>query len=94
MTLEGGFGRDFLKGVGGIAVAYYAQWKLSGDSTAGLGPELTLPLATKKTLFGFFTFRCEWEVEAHTTTQGRGKNVMVVFPLKPIEISKTGGPNQ
>lgn len=100
MTLEGGLGRSFLKGAANLGLAYYAQWKLSDDnltgipsllvqgrnSTAALGPELTLPIATKKTLYGFFTFRYQWEVEARTTTQGTGMNVMVIFPLKPIKI--------
>jgi hypothetical protein len=101
MTLEGGLGRDFLKGAATVGVAYYAQWKLSNDnltglpaflvqgknSTTGIGPELSLPLATKKTVFGFFTLRYQWEVYAHTTTQGRGLNMMLIFPLKPIKIS-------
>jgi hypothetical protein len=100
MTLEGGFGRDFLKGAASAGVAYYAQWKLSDDtltglpqlliqgknSTAAIGPELSLPIATKKTVFGFFTFRYQWEFLAHTTTQGRGMNIQLVFPLKPIKI--------
>ena len=63
-------------------------WFVEKNSAAGLGPELTLPLATKKTLFGFYTFRYEWEVYAHTTTQGHGMNMMLVFPLKPIKITK------
>lgn len=95
---------DFTISRVGLGLAYYAQWKLSDDkfngllpsllvhgrnSTAGLGPELTLPIATKKTLYGFYTFRYEWEVEAHTTTQGRGMNMMLIFPLKPIKIPQT-----
>lgn len=102
LTLEGGLGRDFLKGGVTVGAAYYAQWKLTDDTLAGLlpsllvhgknataalGPELTLPIATKKTLYGFFTFRYQWEVYSHTTTQGHGMNIMVVFPLKPIKIS-------
>ena len=87
-----------------LGLAYYAQWKLSDDnlngflpnllvqgrnSTAALGPELTLPIATKKTLYGFFTFRYQWELEAHATTQGTGMNVMVIFPLKPVKIPQS-----
>ena len=43
-------------------------------------------IAFKKTLYGFYTFRYQWEVAAHTTTQGRGMNMMLEFPLKPIKI--------
>ena len=71
LTLEGGLGRDVLKGAGSLGLVYYAQWKISDDTLTGLpmllvqgknrtfalGPELTIPLATKKTLLGFFTFR-------------------------------------
>lgn len=101
MTLEGGFGRDFLKGAATLGVAYYAQWKLSDDtltglptllvsgknSTAAVGPELSLPLAAKKTVFGFLTFRYQWEILSHATTQGRGMNIQLIFPLKPIKIT-------
>ncbi len=31
LTLEGGFGRSFLKGAANIGIAYYAQWKLTQD---------------------------------------------------------------
>jgi hypothetical protein len=101
LTLEGGLGRDFLKGGVTMGAACYAQWKLTDDtfasklpsllvrgknSAAAVGPELTLPIAFKKTLYGFYTFRYQWEVAAHTTTQGRGMNMMLVFPLKPIKI--------
>jgi hypothetical protein len=71
LTLEGGVGRSFLHGAAKAGLAYYAQWKLSEDTLEGfppllvvgknraaaLGPELTIPLATKSTLYGFFTFR-------------------------------------
>ena len=100
-TLEGGFGRNFLKGAGSLGVAYYAQWKLTDDTLSGLpallvqgknrsmavGPELNLPLATKKYLFGFFTFRYQWETYARTTTQGNALNAMFIFLMKPVDLT-------
>jgi hypothetical protein len=100
LTLEGGVGRSFLKGAAKAGLVYYAQWKLTDDTltglpallvqgknrATGLGPELTIPLATKSTLFGFFTFRYEWEVYARTTTQGNALILMAVFPFKPIKL--------
>jgi hypothetical protein len=100
LTLEGGVGRSFLKGTAKAGLVYYAQWKLTNDvltglplllvqgknRATGLGPELTIPLATKNTLFGFFTFRYEWEVYARTTTQGNALFMQAVFPFKPIKL--------
>ena len=100
LTLEGGVGRSFLKGAAKLGAAYYAQWKLSDDTLTGLapllvngknrvaavGPELALPIATKSTLYGFFTFRYEFEVYARTTTQGNTMVITAVFPFKPIKL--------
>jgi hypothetical protein len=101
LTLEGGFGRDFLKGAASAGLAYYAQWKLSDDTlagfpalliqgknrVAGLGPEVTLPLATKNAVYGFVTIRYQWELGARTTTEGDALNVLLVLPTKPIKIN-------
>jgi hypothetical protein len=100
LTLEGGLGLKFLKGAANAGVAYYAQWKLTDDTLTGLpallvqgknsaaavGPELTIPLATKDRLYGFFTVRYEWEVYARTTTQGNALVLTAVFPFKPIKL--------
>ena len=56
------------------------------NSTAAVGPEVTLSLATKRAVFVFFTFRYHWEFLPHTTTQGHGMNMQLIFPLKPIKI--------
>jgi hypothetical protein len=100
LTLEGGFGRDLLMGAASAGVAYYAQWKLTEDTltglpallvqgknrVAGLGPEVTLPIATKTAVYGFVTVRYQWEMGARTTTQGDALNVLLVVPLKPIKV--------
>jgi hypothetical protein len=101
LTLEGGLGRNILKGAGSLGVAYYAQWKLSSDTLTGLssvlvegknrsfavGPELNFPLATKKALFGFLTVRYQWETYARTALQGNTASVMLTFLLKPISLA-------
>jgi hypothetical protein len=99
LNLEGGVGRDFLKGAASAGLAYYATFKLTDDRIEGLpgilirgknrvwglGPEVTLPLAAKQTLFGFVTVRYQWELGARTTTEGDAWNVLATFPLKPIK---------
>jgi hypothetical protein len=101
LTLEGGFGRDFLKGAVSTGLAYYAQWKLGEDTLTGLpavivrgknrvvgiGPEVTLPIATKTMVYGFVTMRYHWELGARTTTEGHALNLLVVLPLKPIKVN-------
>ena len=100
LTLEGGIGRKSLMGAANLGAVYYAQWKLADDTLTGLpalivqdknratavGPELTIPLATKSTLFGFFTFRYEFEIYARTVTQGNALIMTAVFPFKPIKL--------
>jgi hypothetical protein len=102
LNIEGGVGRDLLEGAASVGLAYYATWKLTDDRFSaraqieepvrgknrvyGVGPEVTLPLATKRALYGFVTARYQWEVGARTTTQGGAWNVMATFLLKPMPL--------
>jgi hypothetical protein len=52
----------------------------------GLGPEATLAIAARKTVYGFVTVRYQWELGARTTTEGGAWNIMATFPLKPIPL--------
>ncbi len=56
LTLEGGLGRSWLEGAASVGVAYYAQWKLSGDTIGGLDaldPRLPSELTLNKSrLYG------------------------------------------
>jgi hypothetical protein len=104
LTLEGGVGRSFLQGAASLGFVYYGQWKLSDDTLTGLpalvvtgrnrslgiGPEIQLPIARRKTLYGFITFRYHREVSAHTATQGDGFTLMLTFPTKPIKADGNG----
>jgi hypothetical protein len=101
LNLEGGVGADLLGGGLTAGLAYYGTFKLSDDRfdsrlpsllirgknrVWGLGPELTLALALKKTVYGFVTVRYQWEVGARTTTEGAAWNVLATIPLKPIRL--------
>jgi hypothetical protein len=101
LTLEGGIGRNILKGAGSVGLAYYSQFKLSEDTLTGLpallvegknrsfalGPEINFPLATRKALYGFITFRYQWETYARTALQGNTMAVMLTFLMKPISLA-------
>ena len=101
LNLEGGFGADFLKGGLVAGLAYYGSFKLTDDQfdarlparlirdknrVWGLGPEVTLAIATKQAVYGFVTVRYQWELAARTTTDGAAWNISVAFPLKPIRL--------
>jgi hypothetical protein len=71
LTLSGGLGRTFLKGVANAGVAYGAQWKMTHDSGSdipaalsisdgrvfGVGPEVTVPVFMKGKALGLVSFR-------------------------------------
>ena len=101
LNLEGGVGADFLKGGLVAGLAYYGTFKLTDDQfdvrlpprllpdknrVWGLGPEVTLALASKQAVYGFVTVRYQWELAARTATEGAAWNILVTFPLKPIRI--------
>jgi hypothetical protein len=102
LNLAGGFGADVLKGGLTAGVAYFGVFKLTDDRfdtrvpprllpdrnhVWGLGPEVTLALATKQAVYGFFTLRYQWELAARTSTEGAVWNILATFPLKPIRLS-------
>ena len=101
LTLEGGLGKSFQEGAIHAGLAYYAQWKVTADDLGfelpgdrrlgkhrvfGLGPELTLPIATKKTLIGFVNLRYFWELGARTTLEGNTFTFTLNFPIPSIPL--------
>ena len=101
INLEGGLGVDFLKGGLSVGMAYFGSFKVTDDEfdvqlprrlvpgrnrVWGLGPEVTLALASKQAVYGFLTVRYEWEMAARTATEGSAWNILASFPLKPIRI--------
>jgi hypothetical protein len=100
MNLEGGVGGDFLKGGLTVGLAYYASFKLSQDeiqglpsilirgknTTFGLGPEATLAIARKNTVYGFVRVAYFWETYARTAPQGSGLFITATFLQKPLKL--------
>jgi hypothetical protein len=100
MNLEGGIGGDFLQGGLTAGLVYYTSLKLSEDRIDGipsiliqgknkvfaLGPEVSLAIASRGTLYGFVKVNYQWEIFAETNTQGNELTVLASFPLKSIKL--------
>jgi hypothetical protein len=101
VTIEGGIGKSFMDGAANAGLAYYAQWKVSRDDFGatpssgaivakhevyGLGPELTLPLASKSKLYGFANLRYLWETGAKSTLEGETLLLTLTFPIPSIPL--------
>ncbi len=100
LTLEGGVGKSFLQGAMSVGLAYYAQWKLTRDEFGGpfdaallgkhrvygLGPDVTIPLATKSKLIALLNVRYFWEVGARVKTEGQSLVVTATFPIPSVKI--------
>jgi hypothetical protein len=52
----------------------------------GFGPEVMLPIASKKKLFGFLTLRYLWETDARSTLEGNSFVAMLSFPVPSIPL--------
>jgi hypothetical protein len=101
LTVEGGVGKSFLRGAASVGVAYYAQWKVTDDqmtvSTAqlaipdkhrvwGIGPDVTIPIATKSRLISLINVRYLWEGGARVKTQGQSLVITSTIPVGGIKI--------
>ena len=90
-----------LPGAASVGMTYYAQWKVSSDDfgvtppdapflgkheVCGIGPEITLPLASKSKLYGFANFRYFWETGAISTLEGDGFLRTLTFPISGIPL--------
>jgi hypothetical protein len=102
LTLEGGVGKSFLHGAASVGVAYYAQWKTTADNFGlplpqlsgvperhrvwGVGPDVTIPIATKSRLITLVNVRYLWEQGARLKTQGQSLVLTTTFPVGGIRI--------
>jgi hypothetical protein len=103
MTVEGGIGKSFLQGAASVGMAYYAQWKVTEDEFAvssltlpakdkhrvfGLGPDVTIPIATSTKLIALVNLRYLVEMGTQTKTQGQSIVVTTTFPVGGIKIAR------
>jgi hypothetical protein len=93
LTLAGGIGRSFHKGMANAGIAYGAQWKMSHDSGSdipaflpvtngrvfGLGPQLDFPLFTKIPNLGLLSFRYMWLVGPKTAMGSQALTLSFTF---------------
>ncbi len=101
LTVEGGLGKSFKDGLINVGAAYYGQWKLGHDDFGvelpggptlgkhrvyGIGPEISVPIATKKKLIGFVSARYLWETGARTTLEGETFVLTATFPIPSIPL--------
>jgi hypothetical protein len=98
LTLEGGVGRDLMGGGLSVGLTYYAGYKVTEDNLPppanvlvrgknrgyGIGPELTMALATKKSVFGLVTVRYHWETGMRVAPEGGALNILATFLTKPV----------
>ena len=70
----------------GVDLPSLQNRQLGKHRVYGFGPELTVPLASKKTLFGFLNLRYLWETGARTSLQGNTFVATVTFPLPSIPL--------
>ena len=104
LSLQGGFGKAYLRGGLKFGVAYYAQWKMTRDefdSSAGLpsaftpegkhrvlavGPDVTVPLATRHKVISLVTVRYLREFGARSKMQGSTLVALLAFPVPSMAI--------
>jgi hypothetical protein len=60
--------------------------KVGKNQVYGIGPELTLPLATSEKLYGFLNVRYLWEFEAESTLEGETFVVTLTFPIPSVPL--------
>jgi hypothetical protein len=55
-------------------------------SVFALGPDVTLPVATKKKLYALLNVRYFWEMGARTKTQGQTLTITATFPIPSVKL--------
>jgi hypothetical protein len=102
LTVEGGLAKSFLSGAAHVGLAYYGQWKISDDDLGSpiplpfsldkhrvlaLGPDVTIPIATKSRLLALVNARYLWEAGARLKTEGSSLLLTATVPVPSIPIS-------
>ena len=103
LTIEGGAGKSFLHGAAHVGMAYYGQWKVTHDQFSlssgerpvsdrhrvfGIGPDVTIPIASNRKLLALVNVRYMFEVGTRTKTQGQSLVITSTVPVGGITISR------
>ena len=101
LTLEGGVGRSFLGGAASVGLAYYAQWKVTDDDFGipgqpvlgrhrvyGIGPDVTLPIASKTKLIALLNVRYLWETGVRVKSEGDTFVLTATLPIPSVKITR------
>jgi hypothetical protein len=102
LTFEGGLGKSLMQGTLSVGLAYYAQFKLSDDDLGGrtlppaflpakhqgfgVGPEISIPIASKSKLYGFLNLRYFWETGMRNSLEGNTFVLTATFPIPSIPL--------
>jgi hypothetical protein len=70
----------------GIDLPALPERRLGKHRVYGIGPEVTVPLATKRSLYGFLNFRYFWETGARSSLQGNTLVITLSFPVPSIPL--------
>jgi hypothetical protein len=60
--------------------------RLGKHQVYAAGPELTIPIATKKKLYGFINARYFWEFGAQSTLEGNTFVLTATFPIPSVPL--------
>jgi hypothetical protein len=105
LTVEGGLAKSFLAGAAHVGVAYYAQWKVTDDDLGSpvplpvtiakhrvlaLGPDVTIPIASRSRLLALVNARYLWETGARIKTQGQSLLITATVPVPSIRVPPQG----
>jgi hypothetical protein len=70
----------------GVELPTLPSRRLGRNRVYGIGPELTVPLASKKVLYGFLNLRYFWEFGARSSLQGNTFVATLSFPIPSIPL--------
>lgn len=70
----------------GINSPLFSGRSVGKNRVYGLGPELTVPIATSEKLYGFLTARYLWEFEAESTSEGETFVLTFTLPIPSIPL--------
>ena len=70
----------------GIDVELPSGRRIGKHRVFGVGPEVNVPTATKKKLYGFINARYFWEFEAQSTLEGNTFVLTATFPIPSVPL--------